>query len=557
MARIQKLRIEGYRSIREEVEITFPPEKPVVLLGENNAGKSNIVKALQLVLGPFWPGNHQPEDHEFFDRNPGRPITIEIEFDPSEPLGDKHTHITWRYDPSAKEPIYFRGSNGFVKNEDRDTCMCIVVEAERDLNRHLSYSSKWTLLSRLMHLFHRSLSNHQRVRKDLEQLFHKTKETFHMVPEFKQFVDGLRSELSDLVSTMSHRLEVDFEAYNPVNLFHALRLQAVEGNAPRTLEEMGTGEQQVLALAFAYAYAKAFHSGIVLVIEEPEAHLHPLAQKWLARRLRSRCEGGLQILITTHSPAFLEIEDLEGLVLVYKEDGATKVRQLTRKDLVQKCIEMGVPQNRVTEDNILPFYAANATSQILSGFFARVVVLVEGPTEELALPILLAKGGLEVEREGIAILGVGGKGNLAKWYRLFTAYGLPCYIVFDNDVKRDEKGKNRKDALKTVGVSEEDVEGLIFSKEWIVTEKYTIFGQDFEEAMRSHFGEYSALENEAEKQGISAKPFKARWVAQRLNRESNDRGWDKIDEMIRNLRNLLKKANGGQGQSPDEEELPF
>ncbi len=561
MARITKLRIAGYRSIREPIEITFPSGKPVVLLGENNAGKSNIVKALQLVLGPFWPGNHEPEDHEFFGRSPEKPIIIEIEFDPSDPLGGRHTHIIWKYNSSDDEPIFFRGNGGkrgFVTNEDRDTCMSIVVEAERNLSYHLSYSSKWTLLSRLMRRFHRALSRHTEVRQDLEYLFQQTKAKFHEIPEFNKFVNELQSELSDLVATMSHRLEVDFEAYNPVNFFHALRLQAVEGNTPRTLEEMGTGEKQILALAFAYAYAKAFHGGIVLVVEEPEAHLHPLAQRWLAQRLRSRSEEGLQIVITTHSPSFLAIEDLEGLVLVYKENGATKVRQLTRRDLVRKVIAMGAPSSRVTEDNILPFYAANATTDLLSGFFARAVVLVEGQTEELALPVLLAKRGLEVEREGIAILGVGGKGNLAKWYRLFTAYGLPCYIIFDNDDRDDRSGTKRRDALKAVGVTDDHTEELIHSDDWIVAERYTIFGRDFEEAMRVHFDEYSTLEDEAEKQGISSKPFKARWAAQRLDATSDDSGWAKIDVMIGYLRMLLGETDASLGEHLDDsDEFPF
>jgi len=310
-------------------------------------------------------------------------------------------------------------------------------------------------------------------------------------------------------------------------------------------------------LAFAYAYAKAFHGGIVLVIEEPEAHLHPLAQRWLARRLRSRCEEGLQIVITTHSPAFLAIEDLEGFVLVYKKDGATRVRQLKCRELVQKCVEMGVPQNRVTEDNILPFYAANATSDILSGFFARAVVLVEGQTEQLALPILLAKRGLDVEREGIAILGVGGKGNLAKWYRLFTAYGVPCYIIFDNDARNDDSGTKRKDALKAVGITDDDAEELIRSDEWVVAEKYAIFGKDFEEAMRAHFGEYSALENEAEEQGTSSKPFKARWAAQRLDAESDDPGWAKIEEMVGYLKMLLGEPDSQEEHLDEGDTLPF
>ncbi|WP_322794738.1 ATP-dependent nuclease [Thermoflexus sp.] len=551
MARIRKLTIEGYRSIRGPIEIMFPPNQPVILMGENNAGKSNIVRALQLVLGPFWPGNHEPEDHEFFGRERNRVIRIEIEFDPSDLLGGRFSRLIWRYDPSSDEPIYFRGiapdgEAGYVRAEDRDTCIAMVVEAERSLHYHLSYSSKWTLLSRLMHRFHRALSDHGQVRDDLQDLFEQIKGKFHEVPEFKSFVDNLQRELGDLVANMPHRLQVDFEAYNPVNFFHALRLHAVEENEPRTLEEMGTGEQQVLALAFAYAYAKAFHGGIILVVEEPEAHLHPLAQQWLARRLRSRCQEGLQVLLTTHSPAFVSIEELEGLVLVYKEDGSTRIRQLTRTDLVQTCIQMGVPPSRVNEDNILPFYAANATSDILSGFFARAIVLVEGPTEKLALPVLFAKRGLDVEREGIAIVDVGGKGNLAKWYRLFSAYGLPCYVIFDNDAEDDKSGIKRKDALKAVGITDEnDANGLIRSEDWIVSERYAIFGKNFEEAMSLVFREYKLLERQAEENGVSSKPFKARWVAQNLDANSSDPGWTKVDEMISHLRAMLNISDNG------------
>jgi putative ATP-dependent endonuclease of OLD family len=370
-------------------------------------------------------------------------------------------------------------------------------------------------------------------------------------------VAGLQRELGDLIASMPHRLQVDFEAYNPVNFFHALRLQATEGNEPRTLEEMGTGEQQVLMLAFAYVYAKAFHQGIVLVIEEPEAHLHPLAQQWLAQRLKSRCSEGLQVLITTHSPAFISVEGLEGLVLVYKENGSTRVRQLTRGELVRKCIDLGAPRERVTEDNILPFYAANATTELLSGFFARVVVLVEGPTETLALPVLLAKRDLQVEKEGIGIISVGGKGNLAKWYRLYTAYGIPCYIVFDNDESDDGDGRKRKDALTAVGLEPAMIDRLVGERDWIVEEQYTIFGRDFETIMRFYFADYSKLEDEARAQGIDSKPFIARWVAERLDPKSSDLGWEKLDEMVERLRNLARYPSLSGQKAPGEDDFLF
>lgn len=569
MARITKLRISGYRSIGDPIEIHFPQNAPVILVGENNAGKSNIVRALNLVLGPFWPGNHDPEDHEFFGRTREHPIEIEVTFDSIDPLGGRLTRVLWRYDPSNEnEPVYFRGvdtdgkDGRYISSEIRDDCVCIMVEADRNLAHHLSYSSKWTLLSRLMHRFHRALRSHEEVRDGLEKLFGEVKNKFYEIPEFADFVEDLGRQLEDLVGSMTHKLEVDFQAYNPVNFFHALRLHAKEGDEPRTLEEMGTGEQQVLALALAHAYAKAFHGGIVLVIEEPEAHLHPLAQQWLARKLKQQCQEGLQLVITTHSPAFLDIENLEGLILVSKKNGQTKVKQLTRQDLVDHCIKSGAPLNRVTVDNILPFYQTNSTTDILAGFFAKCVVLVEGQTESLALPIYFSKVGLDVEREGVAVIPVQGKGNLAKWRRLFEAYGIPCYTVFDNDSKDDSSGSKRRDALQSVGIhDDEEIDQIIHAQDWIVNSKFTVFGVDFETALRSSFRQYHELEEQAGEEGIDSKPFKARWVAERLDFEppENQTAKEKIEQMVQMIR---RKLSGGEllesvSIKEEDEEVPF
>jgi putative ATP-dependent endonuclease of the OLD family len=52
-------------------------------------------------------------------------------------------------------------------------------------------------------------------------------------------------------------------------------------------------------------------------------------------------------------------------------------------------VERGADPQRTKRDTIGPFYAAGATTEIVSGLFARRCVLVEGPTEALALPELL------------------------------------------------------------------------------------------------------------------------------------------------------------------------
>lgn len=75
-----------------------------------------------------------------------------------------------------------------------------------------------------------------------------------------------------------HSLAVDFSAYDPNNYAKSMRIFAKEGDCIRGFEEFGTGEQQVLLMAFVKAYMKVFSSEhFVLIVEEPEAHLHPLA----------------------------------------------------------------------------------------------------------------------------------------------------------------------------------------------------------------------------------------------------------------------------------------
>lgn len=301
----------------------------------------------------------------------------------------------------------------------------------------------------------------------------------------------------------------------------------------------GTGEQQILALAFAYAYAEAFHGGIVLVVEEPEAHLHPLAQEWLAKRLTAMASGGLQIIMTTHSPSYIEILNLEGLVLVTKAEDGTKIKQVTREQFVEQCLALGSPPARTTLANILPFYSANATRDLLSGFFAKVVVLVEGPTEALALPIYFAKCGLHAAREGVAVIPVHGKGNFAKWRRLFVTYDVPCYVVFDNDASDDETASKRRDALTAVGVDDDAHEGYIESEDWIVENRFAVFGTDFETMLRARFPTYDALETAARNAGIDTKPFVARRVAEALPRDDGSQGWTEMQAVTDAVRALL------------------
>lgn len=544
MGRLTALSIKNFRSIGDEIKIRFPEGLPLVLLGENNVGKSNVARALDLVLGERWPGSWDPEDHDFHQRN--KDLTIEITAS-LEGVG-RERYGTWesvtalilRYPP--QEDRFFlmevdgAAETGYVPNEVRDQCPCIVIGADRRLSYELSYASKYTLLSKVMRRFHESLTADADRVASLKSGFSDVKSVFEEVPEFAAFRAELQSQSDELASNLDYRLAIDFSAYDPSNFFHALKVTPTQNDDIRTFDELGTGQGQMLALAFTYAYAKAFKSGdegLVLVIEEPEAHLHPLAQRWVARRIRDVAAEGVQVLVTTHSPAFLDIMGLEGMVLLKKDEAVTYASQFTAEQLSTKCADLGA---KGSASSILPFYAAAATEELLAGFFARTVVLVEGPTESFALPTLLRRVGTDVEREGIAVISCQGVGNLAKWYRMFTVYGIPTYVVFDNDSAEDADESRRNDLLAALAVPVDDRADILSATTLQPTDAFAVYGVNYEETMRDIFApDYEALELQAaNKHGLTTKPLVARYVADNLPDEHA--GWDAVRALNQRIR---------------------
>lgn len=550
MGRLRRLTIENYRSIGDEVMIDFPVSVPLVLVGENNAGKSNIVRGMELLLGEMWPGSHEPGDHEFFGRNRANgAITIRADLEgvKNHTSGSYHGRavaaLRWTYDGAAsggQRPFVAELDDGreysFISNETREQCLCIVVGADRRLSHQLSYASRYTLLSKVMRRFHQCLTADTERVAALRARFEETERLFREVEEFRTFTDTLQTQVSELAGNLSYGLGVDFSAYDPSNFFHALRVFPHESGEARTLEELGTGQEQLLAVSLAYAYATAFRqtSSLFLVIEEPEAHLHPLAQQWLGTKIRELARTGVQVVVTTHSPYFLDILGLEGLVLVRKREGSTCVVQLNVEQLAAHCRQAGAA--RADAATLLPFYAAAVTQEILAGFFARKVVLVEGPTEALALSVYLAKAGLHVEREGIAVVPVTGVGNLAKWWRLFTAYQISTYVIWDNDRKDDRDGHKRDDLMASLHIGPEQAEQLKLADDLVIDHRGAVFGSNFETTMRQLFEpDYTQLEEQAREQhGLTqgqSKPLVARFVADQLDVEAHPEGARRLREL--------------------------
>lgn len=528
--RVTTLSIEHYRSI-EDVTIRFPEGKPVVLFGPNNAGKSNILSAINRILGERYPTYVEMLDSDYYmrDKKQYPSSTIKVNFSlpvHRDKYGRTFSQIAVTYNGITNDNLLHDGFGNrlYISNEERALCQSYLIDAERNIQGAFNYSSRYSVLSKFSHRIHDALSSEHK--KELSSVFEQIKRAFNETTEFANFFREFSRVVDGSVKGFVHSLEADFSAYDPNNYARSLRIYAKEGDSVRSFEEFGTGEQQILLMAFIKAYMAVFTSeNFVLIIEEPEAHLHPLAQKWLKEYILELCSSGIQIIISTHSADFIDTEYLEGMVRVYKENGITKIRQLNAEELCSFCIATGCSPSKATPQNIADFYSTKLFPDQLKGMLTEKILLVEGETEYFALPLYLKKVGFLLPENGIEIINCRGKNSIPLFWRLFTAYGYCCYFIFDCD---KTKGKN------------EDFNGIISIDNWVtaidqfvITKKYAYFGKDFEHYFRSAVKNYDELETTIKKDyGIVSKQGVAKAVAQHLN---------EVTPFIKELKNALEK----------------
>ncbi|MCJ7744426.1 MAG: ATP-dependent endonuclease, partial [Dehalococcoidales bacterium] len=125
------------------------------------------------------------------------------------------------------------------------------------------------------------------------------------------------------------------------------------------------------------------------------------------------------------------------------------------------------------------------TPWVNEGFFANVVALVEGESDQSAILEVARQVGIDFEKAGISVIPVRGKTNLPIPFLIFSELGIPVYVVFDCDRNKGKDGKPEinKLLLKLCGYPEEE------SPDTALRVNMACFENELEDILKSEIGE--------------------------------------------------------------------
>ncbi len=487
--RISRLQIENFRSIRQ-LQADFAQICP--LIGPNNAGKSNILLAIQKVLGRDWVSVTSFGEEDVYGRNENADVKIALTFEPPllyakfkgvDPveittLSFEYTHYKVGdqkgqrrleqkcFDSQGKPPMVLaRAPKKGEKHQYqplvnippdvRENIPVIYVGTNRSLKEHLP-GARYSLLRQLFEDINRDLHDPAQIVKVKQpdgteaevpravrfQLLMNAAMKLLRTDAFTTLEESIkRNALRQLgfdPDADADRLDFFFSPFDTMEFYKSLDLRVREGDFVISATELGEGIQNALVLSILQAFEERRKKGAILLIEEPEMFLHPQMQRSLYKTLREIGKTN-QVIYTTHSPYFVSVPDYQETVLVRKGAEGTALR---RSDL---------PSDAKRREKLIKELDPERNEL----FFASRLLLVEGDTEKLALPEYARRLGLDLDREGATIVEVGGKRNLLEFARIAISFGIPTGIVYDQDSSdfKDQKDEEQKfnkmlDALK-------------------------------------------------------------------------------------------------------------
>lgn len=471
---LEKLIIQNFRTI-ENLTLNFNKGLNI-LIGENNSGKTAIIDALRICIG-F--GNLRRDiyvrDSDFhFQKNNVSDSSTEIQFHlhfkielPDEAAW--FNDLLWSSEDGTKQElqIHFRfyidassetkrikykvwgGTNeGQQITPDVLSLLYYVhLDALRDAENHLR-PVRGNKLGQLYNNIQIDTTSREADLQKKQELADRVHTAVNSDAEWKEHLRKGKEKINEHLKETSfsgneQKVDVDFLSYDFNKLVENLKIQMpfypeniLNGRKQRHFElhQNGLGYNNLIYTATILGDLKQKkalekETYAALLIEEPEAHLHPQLQNLFFNYLNKLDKDhGFQLFVTSHSPTITAKADLNSVIVLQNEQN--KVHSLAIKS-------SGLSAPNLT---YLQKFLDVTKSQL---FFANAVILVEGISEALLMKIFSLKVGevYDIEKAGVEVVNISGVAfghfaNLFNNAEVNKNLKTRCSLITDDDRKQ-------------------------------------------------------------------------------------------------------------------------